>query len=48
MADVLPMVEEGRIHMPIEAVYPLEKAADAYRHLDTGHLRGKIVITTEA
>ncbi|MFI1304713.1 alpha/beta hydrolase fold domain-containing protein [Streptomyces sioyaensis] len=46
MDDVLPMIEDGRLHMPIEAVFPLEQAADAYRRLDDGHLRGKIVITT--
>lgn len=46
MADVLPLIEDGRLHMPIEAAFPLEKAADAYRRLDNGHLRGKVVITT--
>ncbi|GGV01601.1 hypothetical protein GCM10010211_81110 [Streptomyces albospinus] len=44
-ADVLPLIEDGRLRMPIEAVFPLEEAADAYRRLDGGHLRGKIVIT---
>ncbi|MEU4273157.1 NADP-dependent oxidoreductase [Streptomyces sp. NPDC026092] len=44
-ADVLPLIEDGRLRMPIEAVFPLEKASDAYRRLEGGHLRGKIVIT---
>ncbi|MFE0191628.1 NADP-dependent oxidoreductase [Streptomyces sp. NPDC058989] len=46
MDDVMPMIEDGRLRMPLEAVFPLEQAADAYRRLDDGHLRGKIVITT--
>ncbi|MBO0654480.1 NADP-dependent oxidoreductase [Streptomyces triculaminicus] len=46
MAEALPLIESGRIRMPVEAVFPLEKAPDAYRRLDLGHLRGKIVITT--
>ncbi|OIJ98950.1 hypothetical protein BIV25_10560 [Streptomyces sp. MUSC 14] len=46
MAEVLPLIENGTITMPIEAVFPLENAADAYHLLDAGHLRGKIVINT--
>lgn len=45
MDDVLPMIEDGRLQLPLEAVFPLEKAADAYHRLDEGHLRGKIVLT---
>ncbi|WP_067841231.1 NADP-dependent oxidoreductase [Nocardia lijiangensis] len=47
-ADVLPLIEDGRLSMPIEAVFSLQEAGDAYRRLDTGHLRGKIVISTRA
>lgn len=46
MDNVLPLVEDGRLHLPVEAVFPLEKAADAYRRLDDGHVRGKIVLST--
>ncbi|WP_052682350.1 alpha/beta hydrolase fold domain-containing protein [Saccharothrix sp. ST-888] len=45
-AEVLPLIEDSRLRMPIEAAFPLEEAVDAYRRLDDGHLRGKIVITT--
>ncbi|MBL1098484.1 alpha/beta hydrolase fold domain-containing protein [Streptomyces sp. 205] len=45
MTEILPMIEDGSLRIPIEAVFPLERAADAYRRLDNGHLRGKVVIT---
>lgn len=31
--------------MPIEAVFPLERTADAHQLSEEGHLLGKIVIT---
>jgi NADPH:quinone reductase-like Zn-dependent oxidoreductase len=30
----------------IDAVYPLEKAADAFRHMEQGRHFGKIVVDT--
>ncbi|MEU4205305.1 NADP-dependent oxidoreductase [Streptomyces sp. NPDC026294] len=44
---VLPLIEQGKIHMPIDSVYPLHKAADAHRHSENGHLQGKIVLSIE-
>ncbi|WP_454195142.1 NADP-dependent oxidoreductase [Nocardia sp. Marseille-Q1738] len=44
MAEHLALFESGRLRMPIEAVFPLDEAAEAYRRLDAGHLRGKIVV----
>jgi D-arabinose 1-dehydrogenase-like Zn-dependent alcohol dehydrogenase len=31
--------------MPIAATYPLDRVRDAYREVDRGHTRGKIVLT---
>ncbi|WP_371783675.1 NADP-dependent oxidoreductase [Streptosporangium subroseum] len=43
-AEVFPLMEWGALRMPIERTFPLERAADAYRLSEEGHLRGKIVI----
>lgn len=37
--------ESGQLTTVVEATYPLERIADAMRHLGTGHAQGKIVIT---
>jgi NADPH:quinone reductase-like Zn-dependent oxidoreductase len=44
-AEILPLLERGALRMPIEATFPLERATDAHRLSQQGHLRGKIVIT---
>ncbi len=38
------MIEQGTLHPHVGAVYPLAKAADAIRHLESGQARGKIAI----
>ncbi len=42
---VLPLLREGRVEVLVDATYPLEKAADAHRHMDDDHI-GKIVLLT--
>ncbi|WP_205629659.1 NADP-dependent oxidoreductase [Jiangella muralis] len=42
---VLPLVEQGTVRMPIAATFPLEQVAAAQELSETGHLRGKIVLT---
>lgn len=44
-AEVFPLLESGKVKPLIDTVYPLEKAADAHRHMDDDHI-GKIVLTT--
>lgn len=46
LAEVAQLLADGEIQLPIEATYPIEQVRAAYEHLLTGHLRGKIVITT--
>ncbi|WP_276206313.1 zinc-binding dehydrogenase [Thermoactinospora rubra] len=46
-AEVLPLVERGEVVMPIAAVFPLERVADAHRLSEEGHLLGKIVVAIE-
>jgi NADPH:quinone reductase-like Zn-dependent oxidoreductase len=39
------LVESGAITPVIDRAYPLAEAADAVRHLEKGHPRGKLVVT---
>lgn len=47
LARVATLLASGELVLPIEAVYPLQRAAGAYERLATGHLRGKIVVVTD-
>lgn len=40
-----PLLESGQVTPALERTYPLARAADAMRHLDAGHARGKLAIT---
>ncbi|MFX1512568.1 MAG: NAD(P)-dependent alcohol dehydrogenase [Promethearchaeota archaeon] len=40
-------IEEGKIKSVIDTVYPLSQTADAHRHYETGHAKGRIVITID-
>ncbi|GAA2659775.1 hypothetical protein GCM10010412_031880 [Nonomuraea recticatena] len=42
------VVDGGAVRMPIARTFPLERAADAHRLSEHGHLLGKIVVITEA
>jgi len=46
-AEITRLVAEGSITVPIEAVYPLERLGEAYARLESGHVRGKVVVTTD-
>ncbi|MFC4909603.1 NADP-dependent oxidoreductase [Actinomadura gamaensis] len=38
------LVRAGELDIPIAATYPLDRVRDAYRELERGHTRGKIVL----
>ncbi|MFW9992941.1 MAG: NAD(P)-dependent alcohol dehydrogenase [Candidatus Odinarchaeota archaeon] len=40
-------IEAGKIRAVIDKVYPLHQIADAHRHYETGHAKGRIVITID-
>ncbi|WP_235500169.1 NAD(P)-dependent alcohol dehydrogenase [Arthrobacter sp. Leaf69] len=40
-----PLLEAGQVTPSVERTYPLDEVRDAMRHLDAGHVRGKIAIT---
>lgn len=47
-AEVLPLVHGGDVRLPVAEVFPLERAADAYRRSDQAHVLGKIVISVSS
>lgn len=40
-----PLLEAGAIAPVVDCIYPLERAADAFRYLIDAHARGKVVIS---
>jgi NADPH:quinone reductase-like Zn-dependent oxidoreductase len=40
-------IESEKIKPVIDTVYPLNRTADAHRHYETGHSKGRVVITLE-
>jgi NADPH:quinone reductase-like Zn-dependent oxidoreductase len=45
LAELAGLVAAGKLEVPIAATFPLEAVRDAYRQLEQGHTRGKIVLT---
>lgn len=45
LAELADLAARGVVKVEIAGTYPLEEAAEAYRALETGHTRGKIVVT---
>jgi NADPH:quinone reductase-like Zn-dependent oxidoreductase len=37
-------IQKAKLQVPIAAEFPLEKAADAHRRIDQGHVLGKIIL----
>ena len=45
-ARVWPLLESGAVAPLVHSVFPLERAADAHRALESGSVIGKVVLTT--
>jgi NADPH:quinone reductase-like Zn-dependent oxidoreductase len=43
--DLAELVEAGKVTPVIDRTYPLSDLPEALRYLETGHARGKLVIT---
>jgi NADPH:quinone reductase-like Zn-dependent oxidoreductase len=39
------LIQAGRVTAVVDTCYPLSAAAEAFRHLESGHAHGKIVLT---
>jgi NADPH:quinone reductase-like Zn-dependent oxidoreductase len=44
LAELAALVAGGELEVPVAATYPLAQVREAYAHLATGHLLGKIVL----
>ncbi|MCA9414569.1 MAG: zinc-binding dehydrogenase, partial [Candidatus Omnitrophica bacterium] len=47
LQELLEVFEAGKIKTEIDRRYPLDQAAEAHRHIDTGHKRGNVVLVME-
>jgi NADPH:quinone reductase-like Zn-dependent oxidoreductase len=45
MKELVRLVESDQLRVEIDSVFPLEEAAAAHRHGETGRTTGKIVLT---
>ena len=43
-AKVMPLLREGRVKPVMDSVFPLEKASEAHRRMETSEHIGKIVL----
>jgi NADPH:quinone reductase-like Zn-dependent oxidoreductase len=41
---VVPLLERGKIRVPVASTFPMEQAAEAYRRQAAGGKLGKIVL----
>jgi NADPH:quinone reductase-like Zn-dependent oxidoreductase len=44
LTELAALIASGDLEVPIDATYPLDQVREAYRQLETGHVRGKIVL----
>jgi NADPH:quinone reductase-like Zn-dependent oxidoreductase len=45
LPEITALIEAGKVRSVIDAPYPLDRIADAMKHLETGHVSGKVVVT---
>lgn len=45
LRELVALHQAGRLRLPVHAAFPLDRAADAHREVETGHVRGKVVLT---
>jgi NADPH:quinone reductase-like Zn-dependent oxidoreductase len=44
LATLRELIEDGKVHVPVDRVYPLEELADALEAMGEGHTQGKLVV----
>ena len=44
LAELAQLIDDRRLDVPIARVYPLDQVREAFRELEQGHTRGKIVL----
>ncbi len=46
LAELVAMVADGSLEIPVARTYPLDQVRDAFRELEARHIHGKIVLLT--
>jgi NADPH:quinone reductase-like Zn-dependent oxidoreductase len=44
LAEIGRLIDEGHVRPYVDRVYPMEASAEAERHLEEDHVRGKLVL----
>jgi enoyl reductase len=47
LTELVALYEAGRLQLPIHATFPLTQAGSAHHEVQTGHVRGKVVLTVD-
>ncbi|GLI03597.1 NADP-dependent oxidoreductase [Phytohabitans aurantiacus] len=47
LADLIALYEAGMLQLPIHATFPLTQAGQAHHEMQTGHVRGKVILTVD-
>lgn len=47
LAQLVELYAHGKLHIHIRKSFPLDQAADAHREVESGHGRGKVVLTID-
>jgi NADPH:quinone reductase-like Zn-dependent oxidoreductase len=47
LAEVAALIEAGKFRLPVARTFPLAEIAEAQRLSETGHVRGKLVLTVD-
>ena len=48
LREIALLIDKGQVRVTLDQIFPLEKAADAERHLQNDHLKGKVVLKVGA
>jgi NADPH:quinone reductase-like Zn-dependent oxidoreductase len=48
LRDAAPLIDSGRLSLPVAQTFPLAEVAEAHRMSETGHVRGKLVLLVGA
>jgi NADPH:quinone reductase-like Zn-dependent oxidoreductase len=44
LAQMARLIDDGKLEVVIDSVFPLEQAAEAHRHVERGHACGKVIL----
>jgi len=47
LTDLTRLYDEGKLVIEVAATFPLDRAADAHRQVETGHVRGKVALVVD-